>query len=190
MCARREHAVHRTLFSFAFSPNAMPKTKSPQQKARAKASRHARELKRCRRSRSLQGCRRAVFESGDPNARAGKLQAKDLAENVRGKVVSKRKSELAMAQYDRPDSGLRRWNEAARRAFDAYDADGLSWDGYDEDMEYAPNYDEGGYASGYDDFPSPPPPSPPRPRPRPPRPSPREKSKRSNKGVPRPRLDL
>ena len=138
-------------------------------------------------------------------ARAGKLKLENLAKHAKGKVVSERKRTFALAQYKEPDSGLRLWNEAGCVALDAreaarvaaareeaaFDAGGFARDGYDEDMEYMPNYDEedmeympnydeGGYASGYDDFP----PS----RRSPPRSQ--RRSKRSTKGIPRARLDL
>lgn len=130
----------------------------------------------------MQGCRRAVFEC------AGNLTAAELVANRTGKIVSRRKSEKAMSQYDQTDSGLRRWNEAARRAFDTYDTyDAYDAEGFanDEDggMEYAPNYADG-YASGYDDYAPPSRSSPQR------SPTPKRRSKRSTKGVPRKRLDL
>lgn len=89
-----------------------------QQKKKDHARRRERELRKCKRSRSLAGCRRAVFESKDKAARAGKLSKKDLIKNSTGKVVSKRKSEISSKNYNKPSSGLRAWNEAAKRALE------------------------------------------------------------------------
>lgn len=99
----------------------MAKKRSPrteQQKRRDQQTRKSRELRRCKRSRSLQACRKAVFYSDVAGARAGKLLKSQLKVNRTGKIVSKRKSDNASRQYDRPGSGLRAWNEAARLAFD------------------------------------------------------------------------
>lgn len=92
--------------------------RSNEAKAKAREARAARSLRRCHRARSLQACRKQVFRSGDPTARAGKLTRSQLTTNAAGKVVSRAKSELASGQYRDPHSGLRRWNEAARRCYD------------------------------------------------------------------------
>lgn len=87
-------------------------------------------LRRCRNARSLQTCRKYVFHSSDASLRAGKLTKKDMKKKRNSnRIVSRRKSDLATKQYASPQSGLRRWNECARRCFQNFDND----DDFDND---------------------------------------------------------
>ena len=110
----------------------MKKPRTDAQRKRERTSRARRELSRCKKARSLQTCRKHVFSQNDPHARAGKLTKAQLTRNSVGKVVSKAKSTKATLQYDRPGSGLRAWNEAARAALQGY-----SDVGYDDQDDYA-----------------------------------------------------
>lgn len=88
-------------------------------------------VKQCqRKSPSLQVCRKRVFNSTDPNARAGTLKKSQLRESTSKhsrKIVSLLKSKAAYERYH-AGSGLKKWNAAAA----ARDENGFAEQVYDE----------------------------------------------------------
>ena len=160
------------------------RSRTDAQREKEREARRVRSLKRCRTSKTLAGCRRTVYD--EQQGQAGRLEASDLAENRRGKIVSARKHHQATAMYEAPGSFLSRWNEAAKKAFyaqgDVYDRNGnaIPHDNGQTGTNSYEDFEEGNFEEedfeeeddGYVPFTTFPRPSPTRPR----------RSGRSNRG--------
>lgn len=83
------------------------------------------QLKKCYSSPSSLLCRRRVLDADDETMvtlrngdvvtpKNGSLIKANLKVNKRGKVVSRKKSEMMSTKYQKEDNGLRQWNEDAK----------------------------------------------------------------------------